>query len=213
MRIGIVGAGRMGSGLGKLLGAAGHEIVYSFSRSPEKLARLASETGPAARAGTPAEAAAADVVILTVRRNDLDEALAQTGDLVGKLVIDVTNPMDDADEELAIGFSTSGGEELAARTGARVVKAFNTVPSELLHAGPHRLPQRAAVCFCGDDDGAKQVAARLIRDAGFDAVDVGPLRSSRYLEPMAMLVAHVAYEGPTPEIGYRFVSVDAAVDR
>jgi predicted dinucleotide-binding enzyme len=207
MRIGIIGAGRMGSGLGKLLARAGHEVVYSFSRSREKLERLAAESGHGARASSPADAAAAEVVILTIHWQELETALAQAGNLAGKVVVDVTNPMTESDDELAIGFSTSGGEELARRTGARVVKAFNTIPSELLHAGPARLPERVAVCFCGDDDEAKGITEQLIRDAGFDPVDVGPLHGARYLEPMALLVAQIAYEGPTPEVGYRFVAI------
>jgi hypothetical protein len=93
---------------------------------------------------------------------------------------------------------------------ARVVKAFNTVPSELLVAvgenGFAGLRERPAVCFCGDDESAKDRVASLIREIGFEPVDSGPLRVARYLEPTALLVAQLAYEQDLgPELGIALV--------
>jgi len=90
---------------------------------------------------------------------------------------------------------------------ARVVAAFNTVPSEVLFAvhEARRKASRPTLVYCGDDKGSKAVAAELIRDVGFDPLDAGPLRIARYTEPLALLVAELAYEGEGgPELAYRF---------
>ena len=90
---------------------------------------------------------------------------------------------------------------------ARVVSAFNTVPSEVLFGvfEARRKATRPSLLYCGDDSRSKKIAAELIRDAGFDPVDAGPLRIARYTEPFALLVAQLAYEGTGgPELAYRF---------
>jgi predicted dinucleotide-binding enzyme len=90
---------------------------------------------------------------------------------------------------------------------ARVVSAFNTVPSEVLFGvfEAKRKATRPSLVYCGDDQSAKDVGAKLIRDVGFDPVDAGPLRIARYTEPFALLVAQLAYEGEGgPELAYRF---------
>jgi predicted dinucleotide-binding enzyme len=90
---------------------------------------------------------------------------------------------------------------------ARVVSAFNTVPSEVLFGvfAARRRAKKPSLIFCGDDKRSKRVAARLIGDVGFEPVDVGPLRMARYTEPFALLIAQIAYEGKGgPEIAYRF---------
>ena len=90
---------------------------------------------------------------------------------------------------------------------ARVVAAFQTVPSEVLFSVylARRKARRPSLVYCGDDEGGKVVAAGLVRDAGFDPVDAGPLRIARYTEPFALLIAQLAYEGEGgPELAYRF---------
>ncbi|MFZ1009382.1 MAG: hypothetical protein WAN65_21245, partial [Candidatus Sulfotelmatobacter sp.] len=90
---------------------------------------------------------------------------------------------------------------------AKVVCAFNTVPSEVLFDvfEAKRKTTRPSLVYCGDDKNAKKVAAKLIEDTGFDPVDCGPLRIARYTEPFALLVAQLAYEGEGgPELAYRF---------
>jgi predicted dinucleotide-binding enzyme len=117
-------------------------------------------------------------------------------------------PMDAGNTKLIIGTTTSGAEELAKKVPrAQVVCAFNTVPSEVLFGvfEAKRKKDRPSLVYCGDHQKAKDVAARLIRDAGFDPVDAGPLKIARYTEPFALLMAQLAYEGEGgPELAYRF---------
>jgi len=209
MRIGILGAGLMGAKLGTLFARAGHEVVFSYSTSQDKLERLAREAGGKAKAGTPAEAATdADALLLAVHWLRFDDVLNQAGDLSGKLVITCSLPMNEENTELVIGRTASAAEALATKLpAARVVSAFNTVPSEVLFGvyGSKSGARRPSLVYCGDDLQAKEVAARLIRDVGFEPLDVGPLRIARYTEPFALLVGQIAYEGTRgPEVAYRF---------
>jgi 8-hydroxy-5-deazaflavin:NADPH oxidoreductase len=134
--------------------------------------------------------------------------LNQTGDLSGKVIVTCSLPMNDDNTELVVAHTSSGAEELAKMIRkARVVAAFNTVPSEVLFAvyEAKRKASRPSLVYCGDDESGKGVAAGLIRDVGFDPVDAGPLRIARYTEPFALLVAQLAYEGKGgPELAYRF---------
>ena len=209
MRIGILGSGLMGSKLGTIFARAGHEVVFSYARKDAKLEKLAREAKGHARAGTPAEAAEdAEALLLAVHWSRVADVLKQAGDLAGKVVVTCSLPMDARDTKLAIAGTSSGAEALAKRfPKARVVSAFNTVPSEVLFSvfAARRRKNRPSLVYCGDDARAKKVAARLIGDAGFDAVDAGPLRMARYSEPFALLVAQLAYEGKGgPELAYRF---------
>lgn len=208
MRIAILGSGNMGGALGHLFASAGHVVTYSFSRDPKKLERLAKSSGPRARATSPADAVRdANVVVLTVLWQHVPRVLRSAGDLRGKVLIDCTNPLTPSDDALAVGHRTSGAEIVRRRArGAHVVKAFNTIPAELLRAGVDVLPEQPAVCYCGDDASAKRVTARLIRQLGFEPVDCGALTSARYLEPLAMLVGELAYnQGKRPEVGLRIL--------
>jgi 8-hydroxy-5-deazaflavin:NADPH oxidoreductase len=208
MRIGILGSGLMGGKLGTIFARAGHEVVFSYARSGEKLKKLARDAGGGAQAGTPAEAAKdADAVLLSVHWPRIDDVLKQAGDLPGKVIVSCCLPMDAGNTKLIVGTSTSGAEELAGKIpGAHVVLAFNTVPSEVLFGVyESRRKTRPSWVYCGENKGAKKVTAQLIRDVGFDAVDCGPLRSARYTEPFALLMAQLAYEGEGgPELAYRF---------
>lgn len=209
MRIGILGSGLMGGKLGTIFARAGHEVVFSYSRSRKKLERLVRDAGRGAAAGTPREAAqGADVLLLAVHWTRVDDVLEQAGGVRGRLIVTCSLPMNPSDTELVVAHKSSGAEELAKRVrGSAVVSAFGTVPSEVLFAvfearGKGTAP---SLVYCGDDAKAKRTAARLIRDAGFDPTDVGPLRSARYIEPFTMLVAKLAYEGEGgPELVYRF---------
>jgi len=209
MRIGVLGSGLMGGKLGTLFGRAGHEVVFSYSRSRDKLDTLAREAGPNARPGTPREAARdADAILLAVHWSRLDDVIRQAGELSNKVIVTCSLPMNDDDSGLVIGHSSSGAEEIARKLpDASVVSAFGTVPSEVLFAvfeARERGP-RPSLVYCGDDESAKSVAASLIRDVGFSPVDAGPLRIARYLEPFTLLVAQLAYEGEAgPALAYRF---------
>jgi predicted dinucleotide-binding enzyme len=209
MRIGILGSGLMGGKLGTLFSRAGHEVVFSYARSRKKLEQLARDAGGVARAGTPREAAReADALLLGVHWSRVNDVLRQAGDLSGKLIVSCSLPMNEEDTELVVGRTASGAEKLARKVPrARVVSAFGTVPSEVLFSvfETRNRAVRPSLVYCGDEVQAKNVAATLIRDVGFDPIDAGPLRVARYTEPFALLVARLAYEGEGgPELAYRF---------
>ena len=209
MRIGILGSGLMGGKLGTIFARAGHEVVFSYARSEQKLRRLAREAGGNARAGTPREAVEkADAILLAVHWSRMDDVLGETGDLSGKVVLTCSLPMNAGNTGLVVANTSSGAEELSKMIPkTRVVCAFNTIPSEVLFNvfEGRRKSSRPSLVYCGDDSGSKKIAADLIRDVGFDPVDAGPLRVARYTEPFALLVAQLAYEGKGgPELAYRF---------
>jgi predicted dinucleotide-binding enzyme len=207
MRIGILGSGLMGGKLGTIFARAGHEVVFSYSHSPRKLKRLAREAGARAQAGTPREAAAdADALLLAVHWSRVDDVLKKAGDLSGKVIVSCSLPMNRDDTRLVVARTSSGAEALARKVRkAHVVSAFGTVPSEVLFdVSKRRRRHRPSLLYCGDDRDAKGVAARLIRDVGFEPVDAGALKIARYLEPFTMAMAELAYEGDDgPRIAYR----------
>jgi len=210
MRIGILGSGLMGGKLGTIFARAGHDVVFSYARNGQKLSKLARDAKGKARAGTPAEAARdADALLLAVHWSRVDDVLQQAGDVSGKVIVTCSLPMNADDSDLVIAHTASGAEALARQVpGARVVSAFGTVPSEVLFEvfAARRRVNRPSLAYCGDDVAAKKVAARLIRDVGFDPVDAGPLRMARSLEPFTLLIARLAYETKGgPELAYRFV--------
>ena len=173
MKIGIIGAGRIGGGVARQLAGAGHEVLLSFSRDAAGLERVAGATGRGARAGSPADAAAfGEVVVLSVPWSALPLALEQAGPLTGKIVIDTTNQFGAA--PLPAEGQTAAAFNAARMPGARYAKSFNTLTSAFQaevagRAGPDRVVQ----WLCGDDAAAKQVVAGLIEDAGFAPVDLG----------------------------------------
>ena len=209
MRVGILGSGLMGGKLGTIFARAGHEVIFSYARGKDKLEKLVLDAQGNARAGSPLEAAKeADALLLAVHWSRIDDVLMQAGDLSGKVIVTCSLPMDAGNTKLIIANTSSGAEELAKKAkSAKVVSAFHTVPSEVLFGvfDARRKSTRPGLVYCGDDQSAKRLAAELIRDAGFDPVDAGPLRIARYSEPFALLVAQLAYEGKGgPELAYRF---------
>src|SRR5215467_8239465 len=168
MRIGILGSGLLGAKLGTIFARAGHDVVFSYARSEDKLKRLARRAGGKARAGTPREAAEkADAVLLAVHWLRFDDVLAQAGDLSGKVVITCSLLMDADDTALVVAHTSSGAAELAKKIPrARVVAAFGTIPSEVLFSvyAARRKANRPSLLYCGDDRKAKNLAVKLIRD-------------------------------------------------
>ena len=199
----------MGGKLGTIFARAGHEVVFSYAKTKGKLERLAKEAGGKAKAGTVAEAAqGSDALLLAVHWSRVDEVLEQAGDLPGKVILTCSLPMDAANSRLVLGLTTSGAEELAKKAPkAKVVGAFNTIPSEVLFGvfeAKAKSP-RPSLVYCGDDAGAKKTAAKLISDIGFEPFDLGGLKAARYTEPFALMVAEIAYGGDKgPEMAYRF---------
>jgi hypothetical protein len=205
MRIGILGSGLMGGKLGTLFARAGHDVVFSYARSERKLKKLAREAHGNARAGSPGEA---DALLLATHWSRVDDVLKKAGDVSGKVIVTCSLPMNADDTDLVIAHTSSGAEQLAKKVRrAHVVSAFGTVPSEVLFGvfEARRKANRPSLVYCGDDKGAKDVAATLIRDVGFDPVDAGRLRVARYMEPFSLLMGQLAYEGAgSPEVAYRF---------
>lgn len=188
MRIGIIGAGMIGSTLAKLWVDAGHDVRVA-SRHPEDLKALVERLGRHATAGTPADAAAfGDVVMLTVPLvavPGLARELAPA--LAGKVVLDTGNAYErrdgDVAREAARHAAGSAGWAAAMCPGSRWVKAFNTVYYKTLAAEAHRAGDRVGIPLAGDDAQALETAAALARDAGFEPVVVGPLARGREFEP------------------------------
>jgi predicted dinucleotide-binding enzyme len=209
MRVGILGSGLMGGKLGTIFARAGHEVTFSYARSEQKLKTLARSAKGKAKYGTPREAVQeADAVLLAVHWSRMDDVLNQTGNLAGKAIVTCSLPMNDDNTGLVIGHTSSGAEDLQRKIPkAYVVAAFNTVPSEVLFAvyEARRRGSRPSLVYCGDHAAGKDVAAELIRDAGFEPVHAGPLRIARYTEPFALLIGELAYGGGGgPELTYRF---------
>jgi predicted dinucleotide-binding enzyme len=172
----------MGGKLGTILARVGHEVVFSNSRNERKLKRLAREAQGPARAGAPRDAVEnADALLLAVHWSQVDDVLKQAGDLSGKVVVTCLLPMNADDTALAVGHTSSGAEVLAKKVPkADVVCAFGTVPSEVLFDvfdAKRRTRRRPSLMYCGDDQEAKDLAARLIRDVGFGPVDLARCQS------------------------------------
>jgi predicted dinucleotide-binding enzyme len=168
MRIGIVGAGRIGGNAGRLFAGAGHEVMFTGSRDPTKLERLAADAG-GATTGSPREAVEfGDAVMFSVPWRAIDDVLAQTGSLDGAVVIDTTNQYGaDGWEQLAKPAAQVNAERMP---GARLVKSFNTLTSSFQGEAAGR---GVAMFLAGEDADAKLLVAGLIRDIGFEPVDVG----------------------------------------
>ena len=204
MNVAIIGAGNVGSALGRSWARAGHTIIFGV-RNPN-----GGKTQPPTFAGSstrviPDAARAGDVVVLATPWNALAEVAALLGDLKGKTVIDCTNPLALTPEGslgLALGSTTSGAEELQRLLpGAHVVKAFNTYGWENFEnsAYPGYGDLKPVMFLCSDDDDAKEKASTLARDIGFEPVDTGGLGMARSLEPLALLWIRLAIrEGRNP---------------
>lgn len=176
MRIGIIGSGRIGGNAGKLFAMAGHDVMFSFSRDPEKLRALAAEAGNGARAGTPREAVEfGEVVVLSVPWGTIEEALSQAGDLAGKIVIDTTNQFGRGGLAELPGGLTAAQFNQRRMPGARLVKSYNTLTAgfQAEASGRTGAADRVVMFFAGEDAEAKEVVATLISDSGFEPVDVG----------------------------------------
>lgn len=179
-QIGVIGAGRIGTMVARHLAGAGHDVLISFSRDAAKLNATAQEIG--ARAGTPAEAAARDVVVLSVPWRILDDLLAQVS-LDGKIVVDTTNQFGAGGWEQIPDGLTAAQLNQRRMPGARLVKSFNTLTAAFQASESGRPAEtRVVQWLCGDDAEAKEVVAQLIRDAGFEPVDVGGLADATVME-------------------------------
>jgi len=184
----------MGLGLARLLVAKDHAVVL-VHKDTDVAAKAAAELGGAAQSATIADAAkSADIIILATPFGAVGAAIAAAGDLSGKTIIDITNPITPDYMELTIGHTTSAAEEIAKLVpGAHVVKAFNTVFWQALPFEVRRGKPAVQVLLAGDDAAAKQAVTSLVTDLEFEAVDAGPLKNARYIEPVGELNIHFGY--------------------
>lgn len=191
MKVALIGTGNMGSGLAKQIAKAGHSLAVA-GRNSAKAQDVARATGATFKPSNAAEGA--EVVIAATGYGDAVAALRSAGDLSGKVVVDISNPLTADYMGLTIGHGTSAAEEIQkAFPKAKVVKAFNTVFAQVLAAGPSLAGETVPVYFAGDDAGAKETVRALIASMGFAAVDAGGLKNARYLEPLAGLNVYFGY--------------------
>ncbi len=194
MKVTVIGAGNMGSAFVKQLVRAGHEVSVT-ARSSAKAEQVAA-AHPGARAVPAASAAAgADAIVLATGYGDAVAALKSVGDVQGKVVIDITNPLSADYMSLTLDHSNSAAEEIAkAVPGAEIVKAFNTVFAQVLAEGADFGAGRKVTVFvASDSERAKQTATTLAQSLGFEVVDAGALKNARYLEPLAGLNIYLGY--------------------
>jgi predicted dinucleotide-binding enzyme len=189
-KVGIIGDGNVGGALKKGIERSGRQVRAS-GRDKGAVQQVA---------------AWGELVILAVPFAALDEVVANAREqLAGKVVVDVTNPLDNQ-MNLAVGFDSSGAEQLQKKLPrSKVVKAFNTVFA--VHMSTGKLGTQRLTCFAaGDDVGARRAVVELARDIGFDPVDAGPLKNARLLEPMANFNIQLGFGlGMGTEIGFELV--------
>ena len=187
MKIGIIGSGNVGSALQRGLAKAGHEARTSDSKNAKEVAAFG------------------EVLFLAVPFGALDAVVRELGEsMAGKVVVDATNALSQ-DSQLALGFSTSGAEELQKKIPkARVVKAFNTVFAQHMDSG--KVGGATLTVFAaGDDEAARKTVLGLAQGIGFDAVDGGPLKNARLLEPMGYFNIQLGYVlGMGTDVGFHF---------
>lgn len=193
MKVLVIGTGNMGAGFVKQLAAAGHQVSVT-AREQVKAHALAQQFGAVAVAAA-GSAAAVDAIVLATPYAEAVFALRGVGDLTGKTVIDITNPLTPDYTGLTLGHNTSAAEEIAkAVPGAEVVKGFNTVFAQLLADGADfGGGQKVTVFVASDSERAKQTARALAESMGFQVMDAGGLQNARYLEPVAGLNIYFGY--------------------
>ncbi len=194
MKVLVIGAGNMGSAFVKQLHAAGHQVSVA-ARDAAKASAVAAQYAGVRAVSAAGAAKEADAVILATFFADAASALQSVGDLAGKVVIDITNPLTADYMGLTLGYSTSAAEEIAkAVPGAEVVKGFNTVFAQVLAEGADFGNGRKVTVFvASDSERAKQTAQALAKSMGFETVDAGGLKNARYLEPLGGLNVYLGY--------------------
>ena len=203
--IAIIGTGQVAGALGPEFAAQGHRVTYG-SRNPARddVAALVAETGHDASAMLPADAVVgADIVVLAVPGELVDEITRSLGDLSGKIIVDPTNPLRRGDGGLyEMSVDTSNGEIIqAAAPGAHVVKAFNTLNWRTM-VDPESSGGPVTIPLVGDNKAAKDTVAELVSRMGLEAIDLGPIRHARHVEGMLILWINNRYAGNGESFDY-----------
>jgi predicted dinucleotide-binding enzyme len=203
VKLGIIGAGSLGTALGERFAERGHTIMFGGGSSAQDAAvRLRAKVGSNAET-----AAFADVMILAVPFAAIDAALADAGPLGGRVLWSCVNALKPDYTGLAIGFDNSAAEEVARRApGARVVAALPPFAHAI--AARQLCYERdlePTVFVCGDDPAAKKIVEGLVRDLGAHPADAGPLNAARLVEPAMMLAVSIAYAGVPRDVGLRLL--------
>jgi len=195
MKIGILGAGKVGGALGRAWAKHGHEVMFS-SRDPqsERMQDLVTSAGETAQAGTVQETVAfGDLIVIAIPWGGaLEDAMSQIDDWSGKIVMDTTN---------RFGSGGSPGKEIKAMVGVPTVKAFNTIGFEQME---NPVFDNTTMTVCGDDD-AKTAIAPLVADLGFDMVDAGSIDNAHLLEAMAQLWVYLMRSGDGHKIAWQLL--------
>lgn len=198
MKIAVIGTGNMGEGLATLF-AKKNDVVIGH-KNPAKASELAQKIGLGIQGGgITAAVSLSDVVFLALPYSAAAEVLSLAGDVSDKILVDISNPISADFSELLIGHTTSAAEEIQVLAPqAKVVKAFNTIFAQLLPEDA-RSNGQLQVFVASDDVQAKKLISELARTVNFDGVDAGPLKNSRYLEPIGEMNIHFGYflgQGP-----------------
>jgi 8-hydroxy-5-deazaflavin:NADPH oxidoreductase len=183
MEIGFIGVGAIANAIAGHLASTGHPVTLASRRGPDSLREQVAALGPPARAGTRAEAAAAQMVFLSVMWGDIDAALSGLPDWDGRILVDTTNQFDQVDGQYVpvdtrASFGVETGSEVVASKApdARVIKAFNTLFAPDVARDPRHDGGQRVLFYCGDDPSAKAAFAGVAAQAGWFPVDLGSLR-------------------------------------
>lgn len=191
--VGIIGAGKVGGGLGERLAEVGYTVRYGV-RDASKVADLLARSGPRASATDVAHAAASDVVFLAVPGAAVADAVRSLGELDGTLLVDCTNPVGPGPSHAPPPEGSNAALIARLAPKARVVKGWNVFGAEF-HRDPRLGGERADVPLASDDVEAKKALAALAERAGFRALDAGGLANASLVEALAILWIHLAMKG------------------
>lgn len=200
MRVAIIGPGNMGLGIARLLVAKGHSVALAHKdlqvarRLAGELGANAQNTGDVSGKAVANAVSDAEIVILATPYDSAEVVLKEAGNMRGKVLVDITNPITPDYMALTIGHTTSAAEEIAKLApDAHVVKAFNTVFWQALPFEVRREQPAVQVLLAGDDADAKKTVAAMVTDLEFEPIDAGPLANARYIEPVGELNIHFGY--------------------
>ncbi len=196
MNIAIIGTGNIGAGLTSQLAKTSHSIVIgakTVAEGEQTVTENYAANSNVAGSDVAGAVALSEIVILAVPFAAVEDVLKAAGNMEGKVIVDVTNPLTDDFMGITLGFTTSAAETIQALTNAPVVKAFNTVFAQVYSQGPQFGDLKAQVFVAGDNEQANQKVSSFIADAGFEPVNAGGLKNARFLEPLGALNIQFGY--------------------